>query len=435
MTELPQTSAAVGFEDSWYRHSAARPPLQAPLIDAIDADVCIIGGGFTGLSAALAVLAAGQTPVILEAHEVGAGASGRNGGILGVGQNVDQATLERWFSEDRARALWDLGLEANRLVRDRIAALEIDCDLVDGELTVAHKANRLAGLYDDAEVLEQRYDYGPLQRLNAAQVSERLGTNTFFGGVLDPQAGHLHPLKLAYGELAAVLQGGGRVFEHSPVTEIETTSGPVVRLRTGRGEVRARKVIIACNGYLGGLWPSAARLQMPINNFVVATEPLSAKLQRQINRDNLAVVDSRFVVNYFHLSADGRLLYGGGESYRRRYPRDIAGLVRRHMLRSYPQLTGIRIDYAWGGTLSISLNRLPQLGTQDGRVYWAQAYSGHGVALAHLGGKLCAEAALAGSVSFQTLADLPHRAFPGGRALQWPALVAGMLYYSLLDRF
>lgn len=433
---LPQSDAAHGFAASWYRRSADRPPLQPVLQESIDTDVCIIGGGFTGLSAALELCERGVPTVLLEAHEVGAGASGRNGGILGTGQRVEQLTLEQWLGAARARELWDVAAAANALVRERIRRYRIDCELVDGELTVAHRRRRLPELLRNADHLMQRYHHGPLTVLDASDVAARLGTDRFHGGVIDPVAAHLHPLKLVYGELRAALAAGLRVFEGSRVVALDQQPERV-EVRTATGLVRARRLIVGCNGYLDGLLPGVDRYQMPINNFVLATEPLSAAMATEINRDNLAVVDTRFVVNYWHLSADRRLIYGGGETYGRRYPRDIAGLVRQHLVRTYPQLGSTRVATAWGGTLAISLNRMPHFGSSDGTVFWAQAYSGHGVAMAHLAGQLCARAAIegAGQGDFARLAALPHRPFPGGRWLRWPSLVAGMLFYSLLDRW
>jgi gamma-glutamylputrescine oxidase len=205
-------------------------------------------------------------------------------------------------------------------------------------------------------------------------------------------------------------------------------------VRTAAGEVEADYLVIACNGYLGRLERSIESYQMPINNFVLATAPLGAARARQINRDDLAVVDSRFVVNYFHLSPDHRLIFGGGENYRARFPRDLKNFVRRHMLAVYPQLADVPIDHAWGGTLAITLKRMPHFGRKGHGVYWAQGYSGHGIAMANMGGKLVAEAIMGDAERFDLFARLPHVRFPGGRLLRWPALVAGMLYYSLLDR-
>jgi gamma-glutamylputrescine oxidase len=205
-------------------------------------------------------------------------------------------------------------------------------------------------------------------------------------------------------------------------------------VRTAQGEVDAEYLVVACNGYLGRLERSIEAYQMPINNFILATAPLGEARAREINRDDLAVVDSRFVVNYFHLSPDRRLIFGGGENYSARFPRDIKGFVRRHMLAVYPQLADVAIDHAWGGTLAITLKRMPHFGRKGHGIWWAQGYSGHGIAMANMGGKLVAEAIMGHAERFDLFARLPHVRFPGGRLLRWPALVAGMLYYAMLDR-
>jgi gamma-glutamylputrescine oxidase len=262
--------------------------------------------------------------------------------------------------------------------------------------------------------------------------------DTYHGGYLDNGAGHLHPLNLALGLARAGAAAGVRIFEHTPVVDYQEAAGRV-RVRTGRGgtdtgpEVDAGFLVLACNGYLGRLARRIESFQMPINNFILATEPLGEARARRINRDDVAVVDSRFVVNYFHMSPDHRLLFGGGENYSPRFPRDLKAFVRRCMLEVYPQLDDVAVDYAWGGTLAITLKRMPHFGRAR-NVFWAQGYSGHGVAMAGMGGKLIAEALAGSAERFDLFARLPHVRFPGGRYLRWPALVAGMLYYAMLDK-
>jgi gamma-glutamylputrescine oxidase len=264
-------------------------------------------------------------------------------------------------------------------------------------------------------------------------MADMLGMRTYHGGYLDQGAGHLHPLNLALGLAGAAESHGARIFERSAVTDYRESDGGVT-VTTDRGEVQADYLLLACNGYLGRLARRIESFQMPINNFVLATEPLGEARARQINRDDVAVVDSRFVVNYFHNSPDHRLIFGGGENYSPRFPKDLKRFVRRFMLEVYPDLDDARIDYAWGGTLAITLKRMPHFGRR-GPVFWAQGYSGHGVAMANMGGKLIAEALAGDAERFDLFARLPHARFPGGRYLRWPALVAGMLYYALLDRF
>jgi gamma-glutamylputrescine oxidase len=428
---------ARGYEDSWYHATAAGLVERPALTERLRADVCIVGAGYTGLSAALELALRGYRVVVLEAHRVGAGASGRNGGVLGMGQRRDQDELEAWLGRDLARRLWQIALDANQLVRDRVARYAIDCDLKDGELHAAHRPRHVRAYWEYADLLAREYGYERIRRVDRDEMVAMLGTDAYHGGYLDTGAGHLHPLNLALGLARAATGAGASIYERSEVLGYTggRRPGETVRVRTATGEVEADYLVIACNGYLGRLGGDIGAWQMPINNFILATAPLGAERARRINRDDLAVVDSRFVVNYFHLSPDGRLIFGGGENYSARFPRDLVAFVRRHMLAVYPDLADVRIDYAWGGTLAITLKRMPHFGRAGHGVYWAQGYSGHGIAMANMGGKLVADALMGDAERFDLFARLPHRRFPGGRLLRWPALVAGMLYYALLDRF
>ncbi|MFU8816903.1 MAG: NAD(P)/FAD-dependent oxidoreductase [Pseudomonadales bacterium] len=435
--------ASAGFESSWYYATAKGLSERPPLTERLRADVCVIGGGYTGLSAALELAERGYSVVLLEGYRIGAGASGRNGGVMGMGQRKDQDELERWLGIDDARALWQVAVEANALVRERIERFAIDCDLKDGELHAAHRRRYASDYWNYVDLLAERYDYHDCRKVEAAEMAEMLGMQTYHGGYLDQRAGHLHPLNLALGLARACAEQGVQLFEHSQVLDYHPPSGgsdlqianPSHRttVRTARGEVDAEYLVLACNGYLGRLAPAIESYQMPINNFVLATAPLGEDRARQLNRDDVAVVDSRFVVNYFRMSPDHRLLFGGGENYSPRFPRDLKSFVRGFMLEVYPQLADVPIDYAWGGTLAITLRRMPHFG-RAGNVFWAHGYSGHGIAMANMGGKLIAEAMAGTAERFDLFARLPHRRFPGGRYLRWPALVAGMLYYALLDR-
>lgn len=396
----------------------------------------MVGAGYTGLSAALELAARGYRVVVLEAWRAGAGASGRNGGVLGMGQRRDQDELESWLGHEWARGLWNLALEANALVRERVRQYQIDCDLVDGELHAAHRPRHRDAWQAYADRLERDYGYDRIRIVGRDETVAMLGTEAYHGGYLDTGAGHLHPLNLALGLARAAESHGAVIYERSAVLDYQggTRAGEPVVVRTAAGSVRADYLVLACNGYLGRLEPALAPWQMPINNFILATAPLDPALARRINRDNVAVVDSRFVVNYFHLSPDRRLIFGGGENYTTRFPRDLKAFVRRRMLEIYPGLAHVPIDHAWGGTLAITLRRMPHFGRKGHGIWWAQGYSGHGIAMANMGGKLVAEAIMGDAERFDLLARLPHVRFPGGTLLRWPALVAGMLYYSLLDR-
>ncbi len=392
----------------------------------------MIGGGYTGLSAALHLAEAGLDVVLLEAQRVGWGASGRNGGQVGSGQRREQDWLERRFGRERARALWEHGRGGQGAGRGAGGAARIDCDLRPGVIHAACRLGEVAGLHAEAEKLARDYGYGALEPLDRAGIRAALGTEAYHGGVLDRGAAHLHPLNFALGLARAAAAAGVRIFEVSRVEAIGAGAHPEVR--TALGLVRAGFVVVAGNGYLGGLLPAVAARVMPINNFIVATAPLGEAGARALIRNDVAVADSRFVVNYFRLSADRRLLFGGGESYGYRFPADIAGLVRRRMLAVFPQLAATPIDYAWGGTLAITVDRMPAFQRLAANVFAAGGYSGHGVAMATLAGKLMAEAVQGSAGRFDVFAGLPQPAFPGGARLRWPLLVLAMSWYALRDR-
>jgi gamma-glutamylputrescine oxidase len=426
---------SIGYDESWY-YATAKGLVQHPTLEEnIDVDICIVGAGYTGLSAAIELASNGFSVAVLEKHRVGSGASGRNGGVLGMGQRKDQMELESWLGPDKAKLMWQIACDANDLVRDRISRFDIDCDLRDGELTVAHKPRYVKELWEYTDFLESRYEYEDHRKVSREECRELVGVDSFFGGYVDTRAGHIHPLNLALGMAKAATGLGVKIFENSNVESYSQTSTDKVLVTTSAGSVNARFMVIACNGYLGKLEKTVDRYQMPINNYVLATERMDPDLASNINRENLAIVDTRFVVNYFHNSPDHRLVFGGGETYSSNFPNDIKALVRRKMLEVYPQLKDVKIDYAWGGTLAITLRRMPHFGRKDTNIYWGQGYSGHGIAMANMGGKLIAEAIQGQADHFDLFANLKHVPFPGGRLLRWPALIAGMLYYSMLDKF
>lgn len=417
------------YPPSW--HAASTTPLAPfpPVEGATEADVCVVGAGYTGLSAALHLAQAGLDVVVLEAQRVGWGASGRNGGQLGSGQRRDQGWLEARLGLGAARALWELAEEAKALVRGLIDRHAIACDLRSGVIHAAHHASEVPHLHAAAEKLARDYGYAAVEPLDRAAIMARLATDAYHGGVLDRGAAHLHPLAFALGLARAAAGAGARIHEGSRVEAIAGTE-----VRTAGGRVRARHVLVACNGYLGRLAPAIAARVMPINNFIVATAPLGDARARALIRHDEAVADSRFVVNYFRLSADRRLLFGGGESYGYRFPADIASVVRPRMLRVFPQLADAGIDYAWGGTLAITADRMPAFQRLGPGVYAAGGYSGHGLAVATLAGKLMAEAVQGTAERFDVFASLPQPRFPGGARLRWPLLVLAMSWYALRDR-
>ena len=420
------------YIDSYYTATAIG--IDEPQVAESDyrCDVCVIGGGFTGVSTALHLAEAGHEVILLEASRIGWGASGRNGGQLHSGQRKGQEELEKLMGRSRAHELWQLAEESKSMVKSRIAKHEIDCDYKPGLLHAAYKKTDIKDFKEEVSKLQGEYDYQHVRLVEKEEMSEMLGTDIYHGGILDDNAGHLHPLNYVLGLARAARQAGVRIFEHSAATEINQ-SDPVT-VKTAKAVVKADYLVFACNGYLGKLNKTMASRIMPINNFIIATEPLGKEKAEQIIRDDVAVADTKFVVDYYRLSADKRLLFGGGENYSPNFPKDIAAFVKPVMLKVYPQLKDVKIEYAWGGTLAVTVNRLPSFGQVKPNIFYAQGFSGQGVALTTLTGKLIAEAVSGESERFEIMASLPSPKFPGGTLLRYPGLVAGMLYYSLKDK-
>ena len=417
---------------SWYAASADRELTFPPLMGAASADVCIIGGGYTGLSTAIHLRDRGYTVVVLEANRVGWGASGRNGGHVGMGQRADQDKLEAMLGMAHAQDLWKIAVEAVDTVADLINRFDIRCELKEGNLHVATRASENRELQAHAEHLQQVYNYREIRYVQPTEVDELTSGQGFHGGTVDNGCKHLHPLKYAQGLAKAAVISGASLYEGSRV--LSYTEAETVTVQTTTGSITAQYLVLACNGYLEKLEPRTAARIMPINNFMLATEPLGEKLARRLIRDDSSMSDSLFVINYWKLSADNRLLFGGGENYTRRFPSDIKRFVRQYMLRIYPELADTRIDYGWGGTLAVTMNRMPDFGRLSAQVFYAHGYSGHGVPIATMAGKLLAEAISGTAERFDVMASVPTRPFPGGTLLRWPALVAGMLFYSVRDR-
>lgn len=430
MNLLHANDRAGEYPASFYAATAAPLARFAPLDGERTADVCIVGGGFTGLSAALHLAERGLSVVLLEAHRIGFGASGRNGGQVGTGQRHDQQTLEDMLGRDIARQLWDLGEEAKTLVQDLIQRHAMPVTFHPGIAHACRSAAEVKDSHRNAEKLAREYGYDGIEPLDAQGLGRLIGSRVYKGGDIDRGAGHLHPLNYAIGLARAAVNAGALLHETSEVVRID--HGPRVRIHTARGAVSAGHLILACNGYLGKLDGAVASRVMPINSYIVATEPLGARAA-EIIAEPVAVTDTKFVNNYWRLSEDGRLLFGGAETYGYRFP-DVVRAVSRPMLAVYPQLAGTRIDYAWGGTLAITVNRLPCFIRPYPNVLSASGYSGYGVAMAGMAGKVMAEAVTGQAGRFDLMASLPQPRFPGGAALRWPMLVLAMTWYAMRDR-
>ena len=430
MNLLHANDKTGAYPPSYYAATKTDLPPFAPQHGETRADVCIVGGGYTGLSAALHLAKKGYDVVLLEAHKIGFGASGRNGGQVGSGQRQDQVWIEKTVGREAAHRLWDLAEESKALVKNLIQSHNMPVTFHPG---IAHACWTDAQVRDThryAEKLQRDYGYAQLEPLDRAGIQRLIGSKVYKGGEIDRDAGHLHPLNYALGLASAAAKAGARLHELSEVHHIDHGSETI--LRTGQGRVICKHLILAGNGYLGGLNREVAAKVMPINNFIVATEPLGDRA-RGILSEPVAVADTKFVVNYWRLSEDNRLLFGGGESYGYRFP-DLIKTVSKPMLEVYPQLKGTRIDYAWGGTLAITMNRMPCFTRPAPNTLSASGYSGHGVAMATLAGRILAEATAAQSERFDLMASLPQPRFPGGIALRWPMLVLAMTWYSMRDR-
>ena len=415
---------------SYYAATAAPIDRFPVLKGATKADVCVVGGGYTGLSAALHLAQKGYDVVLLEAHRVGFGASGRNGGQVGSGQRQDQVWIEKTVGRENAHRLWDLAEEAKTLVKTLVRDHAMPVTFHPGIAHACRSEAEVRETHAYAEKLHRDYGYEHLEPLDRTGIRRLIGSTDYVGGEIDRDAGHLHPLNYAIGLAQAAATAGVRLHELSEVHRVEPGPRPVVR--TPSGHVDCATVILAGNGYLGQLDQKVAAKVMPINNFIVATEPLG-EAARDLLSEPVAVADTRFVVNYWRLSEDNRLLFGGGESYGYRFP-DIIKTVAKPMLQVYPQLAKTRIDYAWGGTLAITVNRMPCFTTPGQNIFSASGYSGHGVAMATLAGRLMAEATAGQMERFDLMASLPQHRFPGGAALRWPLLVTAMTWFSLRDR-
>jgi gamma-glutamylputrescine oxidase len=415
---------------SYYAATAPRSQGFPALSGTEECDVAVVGGGLAGLTAALELAERGHSVVLLEAREVGWGASGRNGGQAIHGLACDQAEIEQQLGLDDARRVWAMSLEALDMLRQRAERHAIDCDWRDGYLGLATSARKGKDLLQWADRMAQVYGT-EFTRIPAVDLQRWIASPRYHSGLHDPRSGHLHPLKYALGIARAAAEAGVRIFENSAVTAL--TPGTPTQVSTANGSVRARQVLLAGNVYLQGVAQALEARIMPVGTYIVCTEALDPALADSLVPTRSAVCDTNFVLDYFRTTNDHRMLYGGRVSYSTVTPPHLAASMHQRMAGTFPQLARTKVEFAWGGFVDITMNRAPDFGRIGPNVYYLQGFSGHGLALTGLAGRLVAEAISGDARRFDVFARLKHHPFPGGRLLRTPALVLGMAWYRLRD--
>jgi gamma-glutamylputrescine oxidase len=423
----------LGYVPSYYAASARAAAQRPQLQGSVDADVCVVGGGIAGCSAALHLAERGLKVVLLEEQRIGWGASGRSGAQAIQGVAAGQAKLDRLIGVAAARRVWEVSVEGLALMRQLIRRFSIDCDWVDGYMLAAVKERQVRELRAELTELRDGYGYPSLRYVPREELRAILATDRYLGALYDTNSGHLHPLNYTLGLATAAESLGVHIFEGTRAVSFTDAAGAKVRISTPQGEVRARFLVLCGNVYLGATAPTLASKIMAVATYIVATEPLGNERARQLIANNAAVSDMNWVLDYFRRSADERLLFGGRVNYSGFKSFDAPSATRARMLKVFPQLEDVRVEYSWGGEVDITLNRAPHFGRLAPNIYFLQGFSGHGIALTGIAGKLAAEAIGGTAERFDVFARIPHANFPGGLALRRPALVLAMLYFRLKD--
>ena len=418
---------------SFYRSSVEDLNSQDQLTSDIDVDICVIGGGLTGISSAINLSKKGYSVILCEARKIGWGASGRNGGQLGIGMRKDQFTIEKKLGLRHAKELWSLGLEAVEDVKNLIKENEIDCHLVNGVMSTACFEKDIDEYKFEIEHMAKNYDFEGYQFFNKEKIREEINSKMYLAGLLNSGSYHLNPLKLTLGLAKVAQKNKVKIFENTPIEKIRE-EGDRVQVMSKKGLIRANQVVVACNGYLDSILGSKKNKFMPINNYVVATEPLGEKRAREIIKNNYAVCDTRFIIDYYRFSEDWRMIFGGGETFTSNFVKNATAFVSKRMIKVFPQLQNVKIDYSWGGTLAITVNRLPHFGTlMNNKVSYAFGYSGHGLALSVLAGKLIGENIHGDHERFKFFSDINHMSIPLGSIFRRPIYSSAILYYKIRD--
>lgn len=420
-----------GHIKSWYAATAAEQ-LPRPFLNGdVEADVCIIGAGFTGMSAALELAERGFNVVVLESERVGFGASGRNGGQIVNGYSRDLETIQKRYGPEKGKALGAMSLEGGNIIRERIAKYSIQCDLRQGGFFAAFTDKQIRGM-DEIRKDWVRRGHDGLEMISKADVGKYASSDRYAGGMIDRHGGHIHPLNLVIGEARAAESLGTRIFENSRATHVEMGANPVVS--TSRGRVKAKYVLVCGNAYLGKLLPEISLRMMPVSSQVMVTEQLPKALIESLLPADYCVEDANYVLDYYRRTADNRLLYGGGIGYGGQDPSNLTGVIQPNMLKTFPQMKGVKIDYAWSGNFALTLTRVPHMGKLSDTVFFSHGDSGHGVTTTHLLGKVLGEAVAGHAERYDVWSSLPNLPFPGGRALRVPLTALGAWWYGLRDR-
>ncbi|AUZ04662.2 FAD-dependent oxidoreductase [Vitreoscilla sp. C1] len=422
--------------DSYYAATRTLHQQYPTLTEKIEVDTCIIGGGLAGIGTALPLVQAGQNVAVLEAARIGFGASGRNGGQVITSYACEMEFLHHQLGLETAQKMWQWSVDAVNLVEKQVQDYQIDCNWQRGYASVAVSPKKLDALLEYSEYMRQNYGYTGYQEQTRAQLKQHLKSDRYVGGVFDTDSGHIHPLNYCLGLAKAAAEHGVHIFEQSFVTDFQP-QGDKWLIKTAQGEVLAKHVVLACNVFAGVLKQSEylktlSDKIMPVGTYVIATEPLGARSQDVIT-NNMAVCDTNFVLDYYRLSGDTRLLFGGKVSYSGQTPKDLANAMRSDMLRVFPHLADVKIDYAWGGFVDITMNRAPHFGQLAPNLTFLQGFSGHGVALTGLAGQMAAENILGNTERLNAFSRISHRSFPGGPVFRTPSLVLGMGWYRLKD--
>lgn len=432
MFGLQKPQESCEHTPSYYAATANWQTDYPQLHGEVSADVAIVGGGFTGINTALELAERGYRVVLLEANRISWGATGRNGGqiIGGIGHSLER--FERQIGSDGVRAIYDMGWECTRIIKDRVAQYDIDCDLTWGYCDVALKPRHMREFEEEKRYQERMGYPHHLELLDAEQLRSQVNSPLYLGGLLNREGnGHCHVLNLCLGEARAAEHLGAKIYERSKVLKL--VQGKQPHVITKHGVVKAQHIVLCGNAYLDNLVPKMANRVLPSNSSVVTTEPLTAVQAQAIMPGNRAVCDPRTALDYFRLTADNRLLFGGLSNYTGREPKDLYGVMRSKMLKVFPSLEEVKLSHGWSGQMGIGINRMPQLGRLDGNVYYIQAYSGHGVAPTHMMGRITAQMIAGQAERFDVFGKIRHWPFPGGKWLRTPAFALGMLYYKLKD--